>query len=217
MTSGARVAPAAQEQLVALRQPANGQAWGAGDPPRHSAGAAAAASHHCTMSGQLERCEREWHEMEGQFQELQVGPGHLVPQLCYLRRSASPSCSPGPGRRHRQGPGGCLWPDSGGRWPAWASTLPHPSASVLHPLGAPSGSPRSPALALGLCPAHLPRCGKLVCRLRGEVPGVSMWGRPEGTGTRWDSEQPRPHLRRGLLCPHPHPLAFGSSAAPLLW
>lgn len=35
------------------------------------------------MSGQLERCEREWHELEGEFQELQVGPGHLVPQLCY--------------------------------------------------------------------------------------------------------------------------------------
>ena len=37
------------------------------------------------MSGQLERCEREWHELEGEFQELQVGPGHLVPKLCYLK------------------------------------------------------------------------------------------------------------------------------------
>ena len=37
------------------------------------------------MSGQLERCEREWHELEGEFQELQVGPDHLVPKLCYLK------------------------------------------------------------------------------------------------------------------------------------
>lgn len=60
----------------------SGRAWAAGGRTGHAAGAAAAALHHCTMSGQLERCEREWHELEGEFQELQVGPGHLVPQLC---------------------------------------------------------------------------------------------------------------------------------------
>lgn len=59
-----------------------GRAWGAGAWPGHAAGATAAL-HHYTMSGQLERCEREWLELEGEFQELQVGPGHLVPQLCY--------------------------------------------------------------------------------------------------------------------------------------
>ncbi|XP_059883975.1 transmembrane protein 120B isoform X3 [Delphinus delphis] len=53
------------------RRPASGQAWGAGGRPRHAAGATASASHHCTMAGQLERCEREWHELEGEFQELQ--------------------------------------------------------------------------------------------------------------------------------------------------
>lgn len=63
----------------------SGRAWAAGGRTGHAAGATAAALHHCTMSGQLERCEREWHELEGEFQELQVGPGHLVPQLCYLR------------------------------------------------------------------------------------------------------------------------------------
>lgn len=64
----------------------SGRAWAAGGRTGHAAGAvaaaaAAAALHHCTMSGQLERCEREWHELEGEFQELQVGPGHLVPPL----------------------------------------------------------------------------------------------------------------------------------------
>lgn len=61
-----------------------------------AAGAAAgtAALHHRIMSGQLERCEREWHELEGEFQELQVGPGHLVPQLCCPRCSALPFLSP---------------------------------------------------------------------------------------------------------------------------
>lgn len=78
------MAPAAQEQLVLGRRLVSGRAWGASGRSGHAAGAAAAL-HHCTMSGQLERCEREWHELEGEFQELQVGPGHLVPQLCYLR------------------------------------------------------------------------------------------------------------------------------------
>lgn len=64
------------------RRLASERAWAAGGWTGHAAGAvAAAALHHCTMSGQLERCEREWHELEGEFQELQVGPGHLVPPL----------------------------------------------------------------------------------------------------------------------------------------
>lgn len=140
------------------------------------------------------------------------GSATLLPEANRL-----PFLLPRPGRWAPAGPGGCPWPDSGGRWPAWARALPRPSAAVLHRLGAPSGSPLSPALAPGPCSAPLPRCRKLVCRLRGEVPGVSMWGRPEGTGIRWDSEQPSPHLRRGLLEPHPHPLGLGSSTAPPLW
>nr|XP_048303271.1 transmembrane protein 120B isoform X4 [Myodes glareolus] len=52
------------------RRRLSGRAWGAGHRPGHAAGATAAL-HHCTMSGQLERCEREWHELEGEFQELQ--------------------------------------------------------------------------------------------------------------------------------------------------
>lgn len=54
------------------------------------------------MSGQLERCEREWHELEGEFQELQVGPGHLVAQLL----SAFPFLLTQPGRWGPSGPWG---------------------------------------------------------------------------------------------------------------
>ena len=97
MTSGARVAPAAQEQLVPPKAAGEWPRWGAGVRPRHAAGAAA-ASHRRAMSGQLERCEREWHELEGEFQELQVGPGHLVAQLCYLRCGAFPFLLPQPAR-----------------------------------------------------------------------------------------------------------------------
>lgn len=82
-----------------------------------TAGAAAAASHHCTMSGQLERCEREWHELEGQFQELQVGPGHLVSQLYYPRCRAFPFLLPQPGRLAPSGPRGCSWPGPGAGGP----------------------------------------------------------------------------------------------------
>ncbi|KAH0502247.1 Transmembrane protein 120B [Microtus ochrogaster] len=53
------------------RRRVRGRAWGVGARSGHAAGATAAL-HHCTMSGQLERCEREWHELEGEFQELQV-------------------------------------------------------------------------------------------------------------------------------------------------
>lgn len=102
VTSGARVAPAAQEQLVPPKAARGRTGSGAGGRPRHAAGAdaaaAAAASHRRTMSGQLERCEREWHELEGEFQELQVGPGHLVAQLCYLRCGAFPFLPTQPGR-----------------------------------------------------------------------------------------------------------------------
>lgn len=129
---------------MALRQPANGQAWGAGDPPRRSAGAAAAASHRCTMSGQLECCEREWHEMEGQFQELQVGPGHLVPQLCYLRRIASPSCSPGPGGGHRQGPGGVPGQTLGAGGPRGPAPSHVPALQFFIVLERPAGAPFPP-------------------------------------------------------------------------
>ncbi|XP_050604036.1 transmembrane protein 120B isoform X2 [Macaca thibetana thibetana] len=70
MTFVARVAPAAQEQLVPPR--AAGERAGVG---RWGAGRAALREQPpppCTiMSGQLERCEREWHELEGEFQELQ--------------------------------------------------------------------------------------------------------------------------------------------------
>lgn len=179
---------------------------------RVTAGAAAAASRHCTMSGQLERCEREWHELEGQFQELQVGPGHLVSQLCHPRCSAFPFLLPQPGRLAPSGPRGCSWPSPGGWWSSWAGPVPSHSTSVLHPLGAPRRSRYSPALAPALCSAHLLSCRKLVSRLRGsEVLAMSMWGRPEGTGICRDSEQPSPHLRRGRLSPHPRPSAFGSS------
>ncbi|XP_033076227.1 transmembrane protein 120B isoform X3 [Trachypithecus francoisi] len=71
MTFVARVAPAAQEQLVPPR--AAGERAGVG---RWGASRAALREQPppppCTiMSGQLERCEREWHELEGEFQELQ--------------------------------------------------------------------------------------------------------------------------------------------------
>jgi hypothetical protein len=58
------------------------------------------------MSGQLECCEREWHELEGEFQELQVGPDDLVPQLCYLCCGAIPFLLLQPRRWGGQGPGG---------------------------------------------------------------------------------------------------------------
>lgn len=106
VTSGARVAPAAQEQLVSPKAAGERTGCGAGGQSRHAAGAAAAASHRRTMSGQLERCEREWHELEGEFQELQVGPGHLVGQLCYLRCSAFPFLLPQPGQWGPSGSGG---------------------------------------------------------------------------------------------------------------
>ncbi|XP_036785074.2 transmembrane protein 120B isoform X3 [Manis pentadactyla] len=70
VTSGARVAPAAQEQLVARKAAGKRTRLGCRRPPRGAAGAAA-PSRRRTMSGQLERCEREWHELEGEFQELQ--------------------------------------------------------------------------------------------------------------------------------------------------
>ena len=50
------------------------------------------------MASQLERCEREWHELEGEFQELQVGPGHLVLKLCYLMCRVFPFLLAQPGR-----------------------------------------------------------------------------------------------------------------------
>lgn len=92
VTSGARVAPAAQEQLVARKAAGKRTRLDCRRPPRGAAGAAA-PSRRRTMSGQLERCEREWHELEGEFQELQVGPGHLVVQL-YLRCNAFPFLLP---------------------------------------------------------------------------------------------------------------------------
>lgn len=87
VTSGARVAPAAQEQLVPLKAAGERAAVGCWGP---------AAPRRCTMSGQLERCEREWHELEGEFQELQVRPGHLAPQRGYLGCSAFPFLLPHP-------------------------------------------------------------------------------------------------------------------------
>lgn len=130
VTSDTRVAPAAQEQLVpreAASERASGRAWGAGGRLGHAAGAAAAtaaALHHCTMSGQLERCEREWHELEGEFQELQVGPGHLVPQLLLLPavRCLPHRATPAPGwgdrtQRVAQAVRPMSW------WVAWRSPL----------------------------------------------------------------------------------------------
>ncbi|KAJ8779307.1 hypothetical protein J1605_012769 [Eschrichtius robustus] len=35
------------------------------------------------MASQLERCEREWHELEGEFQELQAEFG-VVDDICHL-------------------------------------------------------------------------------------------------------------------------------------
>lgn len=58
------------------------------------------------MSGQRERCEREWHELEGEFQELQVRPGHLVPRLGYLSCRTFPFLLPQPGRWAPSGPRG---------------------------------------------------------------------------------------------------------------
>lgn len=55
------------------------------------------------LPGQLSVAS-EWHELEGEFQELQAGPGHLVPKLCYLKCRVFPSCSPSPGRGNHQGP-----------------------------------------------------------------------------------------------------------------
>lgn len=90
------------------RRPASARAWGVlAGRWGHAAGAAAAvaALHHCTMSGQLEHCEREWHELEGEFQELQVGPGHLVPRVGYLRCRAPFFLIP-----HQLGGGGTVRP-----------------------------------------------------------------------------------------------------------
>lgn len=152
------------------RRLAGGHAWGAGGLPRHAAGLAA-AYHHCTMSGQLERCEREWHELEGEFQELQVGPDHLVPKLLPEVPGISFPASPSPGRGNHQGPGQALRRRRG----VVAGGLRGPAPSHLPGLHffihlgrwveAPTATPAPPAFSPALCCARLLRCRKLICDL----------------------------------------------------
>lgn len=107
-----------------------------------SAAGAASALHHCTMSGPLEGCEREWLELEGEFQELQVRPGNLVPQLCSLRGSASAfqPCPVRPGPEHRAlGAQGSPGPALGAGGPPGPDASHLPAAQRL--FGAHVGNP----------------------------------------------------------------------------
>lgn len=156
------------------------------------------------MSGQLERCEREWHELEGEFQELQVGPGHLVPQLCYLRCGAYPHLpTPGPevGRKDPEGGAGCA---SDGLVGGLALPLPifqrfGSSASW----GARSKPPFSRPLTRSLL--HAPP----------SLQKVGLW--PPGTSSRCVHEEtdaqrtPDQPPCRGLRQPFCSPAALGSS------
>lgn len=164
MTFVARVAPAAQEQLVPPR--AAGERAGVG---RWGAGRAALREQQpppCTiMSGQLERCEREWHELEGEFQELQVGPGHLVPQLCCPRCSAFPFLSPRPGRWGQSGPRECPGEALGADGRRGPAPSHHPELQLFVHVGRRVAAPPSATLPLPLCSTHPLRCRKLVCGL----------------------------------------------------
>lgn len=123
------------------------------------------------MSGQLERCEREWHELEGEFQELQVGPDHLVPKLLPEVPGISFPASPSPGRGNHQGPGQALRRRRG----VVAGGLRGPAPSHLPGLHffihlgrwveAPTATPAPPAFSPALCCARLLRCRKLICDL----------------------------------------------------
>lgn len=167
------------------------------------------------MSGQLERCEREWHELEGEFQELQVRPGHLAPPLGYLGCSTFPFLLPQPGWWAPSGP-------RGGPGPALEAGGPHgpapshlPALQFFH-LGRPGKASIPP-------PLH--RRFALSTSVAAESWSVASEGKfqacPCGGGLRGQvyagtqREQPSPHLLRGL--PYPHPSALGRSTAPLSW
>lgn len=175
MTFVARVAPAAQEQLVPPR--AAGERAGVG---RWGAGRAAPREQPpppCTiMSGQLERCEREWHELEGEFQELQVGPGHLVPQLCCPRCSAFPFLSPRPGRWGQSGPRECPGEALGADGRRGPAPSHHPALQLFVHVWRRVAVPpfrRPPTASLLHAPTPLQKVGLWPLR---QVPGVFICG-----------------------------------------
>ncbi|KAG8514961.1 Transmembrane protein 120B [Galemys pyrenaicus] len=115
------------------------------------------------MAGALERCAREWHELDGEFQELQVGPGR--------GRSSAPRPARGPpGRRGSAGAG----PPRLRRWGA------HPPR---HPLEPRARCPRAPPAPqkVGL---EAPRKFRRVHVPRGAAAARDLRAHPAGSPQR---------------------------------
>lgn len=150
VTSAARVAPAAQEQLVPLKTAGKRTAvgcWGPAAPRCGSRRLSLAPLHHVRPAGALRaRVARAGGRISGAAGKAgPPGPSTRLPELQDLPLPAPPARAVGTLRAQ-----GCPWPGPGGWWSAWTRPLHLPALQFFTHLGRPLEAPIPPALAPAL-------------------------------------------------------------------